>query len=387
MKIVVAAGGRFHSLHLAQQLMRRQLLERLYSWACTSKDTKDLRATKITSSPLMPYVLDTYFKLRIDRIFPLQKLYLLYDNIFDWWLTNHLKKEANFDLLVGWSNYVLQSIPVARARGAKIAIEAGSMHMLAQQELLTNEYQKHGFSAPPIDQRNIEKVLQEYDLADAIMVPSEHVRQSFVARGVPAEKLYKVPYGTDVSLFKPRTIKPPKFSILCVGRIGFAKGIHYLLTAWRMLNLDLKHAQLDIVGPVDSVTQEYLKSQQIPSSVVFHGGVPQHELPNFYSNASLFVLPSLQEGLAMVLVEAMASGLPILATTHTGADDIIRPNIDGWTVPIADAEKLAERIAWAYQNQDAAFEMGQQAAHQAHQYTWDRYGDGVVAAYKKICQE
>lgn len=385
MKIIVASGGRFHSVHLAKQLLKKKLLTRFYSWACTANESV-LFDTLIKEKKLASFMLKLYEKCRLSKIISPAQWTIFYDAFFDRWLAHELQNEVSFDLLVGWAHYVLQSIPVARQKGAKIAIEAGSMHILDIQQIINAELELHGFLPQAIDQRNINKILQEYKEADAIMVPSSHVATSFKNYGISSNKIQVAPYGTELSFFTPKQKKPDHFSALFVGRIGLAKGIHYLLEAWDLVNLPAQKATLHMVGPIDEQTKEYLSRRKKNDSIIWHGGKPHHALNSFYQTASVFVMPSLQEGLAMVLVEAMAASLPLIATTRTGAEDLITEGKEGFLIPPNNIELLAKKIEWSFLHQEELFEMGKSAAQKATLFTWDQYGNKVIEIYQAICR-
>lgn len=386
MKIAIASGGQFHSIHLARQLMKKKILHRLYSWSCTL-DERSFFKDKLVDNKFNQMIGWVYEKFRMQKIIPLSQWYVLHDNRFDQWLAAELQKEESLDLLVGWAHYILSSIPVAREKGARIVLEMGSMHILENQHILEQEFSKHGFHAAPIDQRNIDKMLQEYEEVDAIMVPSSHVFDSFVKHGFSSKKIIVIPYGTNIQQFNSRTVKPNKFHLLFVGRVGLAKGMHYLLEAWDKLNFAKKDAELHIVGPVDEQMKQYLERRKKNETVTWYGGVAHEKLSKLYRQASLFVLPSLQEGMAMVLIEAMASGLPIMATNRTGAEDLIVDGEQGFIINPSDSNMLEEKIAWGFEHPDELFDMGQKAAMKAKKQSWDLYGDSVVKKYKEILDQ
>ncbi|MBL4588316.1 hypothetical protein JKY79_03145, partial [Candidatus Babeliales bacterium] len=234
--------GRFHSIHLARQLMKKKILHRLYSWPCNF-DERSFFKEKIVSSQFYQSVGWAYEKFRMQKIIPLAQWYVLHDNRFDQWFSKKLIDEEPFDLLVGWAHYISSSIPVAREKGARVILEVGSMHILENQNIVEQESAKHGFYAPVIDQKNIDKMLKEYEEVDRIMVPSSHVFDSFIKHGIPSEKVIVTPYGTDLQQFQCRKIKPEKYRLLFVGRVGLAKGMHYLLEAWDQLDFKKKRCR------------------------------------------------------------------------------------------------------------------------------------------------
>jgi glycosyltransferase involved in cell wall biosynthesis len=113
-------------------------------------------------------------------------------------------------------------------------------------------------------------------------------------------------------------------------------------------------------------------------------GLPQQELVRRMHEADIFVLPSLAEGFAHVILEAMSCGLPVIATPHTCAPDVIVDGKHGFIVPIRDSERIAERLAWAIDRRTELASMGEAAALQARLFTWERFRSGVRQAYRKM---
>ncbi|MHC5731280.1 MAG: glycosyltransferase family 4 protein, partial [Nostoc sp.] len=119
------------------------------------------------------------------------------------------------------------------------------------------------------------------------------------------------------------------FRALFVGRVGVRKGVHYLIKAWE--ELQLPQAELMLVG-VNEFPETWLS--QLPEGVNYIPSVPHTTLNQYYSNANVFVFPSLVEGFGLVLLEAMACGIPVITTTHTAGPDIITDGTEGFIVPI-----------------------------------------------------
>ncbi|MEK7549210.1 MAG: glycosyltransferase family 4 protein, partial [Patescibacteria group bacterium] len=115
------------------------------------------------------------------------------------------------------------------------------------------------------------------------------------------------------------------------------------------------------------------------------GKVPQAELYKHYSQGSVFVMPSIEEGLALVQPQAMACGLPIIATTNTGAEDIVRDGLDGFIIPIRDVSALKEKILYLYEHPEERKKMSASAKeHVSSGFTWDDYGNKMIAEYERI---
>jgi glycosyltransferase involved in cell wall biosynthesis len=217
----------------------------------------------------------------------------------------------------------------------------------------------------------------EVALSDIILVPSQFVRTSLVDAGVPPEKIHVIPFGSPVEYFQPAPRRDGVFRALFVGRVGPRKGVHYLLEAWA--GLKLPDAELLLIGndefPEGSIAEHQGRYRHIPS-------VPHATLNDHYTSASVFVLPSLVEGLPLVLLEAMSCGIPIITTKNAGGLDLITDGVEGFVLDARDTEALKEKILWCYQNPQALAEMGRAARLRAEQLTWLRYRRTLINALK-----
>lgn len=168
----------------------------------------------------------------------------------------------------------------------------------------------------------------------------------------PSEHWHKFevsPLGVDPALFRPTNRMPSGagYRLICVGRLVPAKGQAVLLQALAKLHQQGRRISLTLVGDgPDRPALERLASQEgLEEAVTFTGAVNQDRIRDLYSEADAFVLPSFAEGIPVVLMEAMAMGLPCISTTITGIPELISSGRDGILVPPSDADKLAEAIA------------------------------------------
>ncbi|MBD2578180.1 glycosyltransferase family 4 protein [Oscillatoria sp. FACHB-1406] len=214
----------------------------------------------------------------------------------------------------------------------------------------------------------LERKEREIQLSDRIFVPSSIVKQSVLNAGIPAEKIRVIPYGCPHDYFSPQPKPDSIFRALFVGRVGPRKGVHYLLQAWQKLNFPA--SELLCVGLNEFPTQWWAQWQDW---VQYVPSVPHASLNEYYSRASVFVFPSLVEGLALVLLEAMACGIPIITTTHSGGADLIEDGVEGFIVPIRDVTALQEKLEWCYTHPQELAEMGRAARRKAEVYTWELY--------------
>ena len=375
MNVVISVGGKFHALELAEQLDQRGYLERIITtkrWYVSTRFRKS-RYRVIPAPEYIGALLRKVPALRRRGYYSWLK-----DNLFD---ALARKYSPPCDIFHAWGNYALASIPHARRHHAKVVIERGSTHPHFQDTILREEFERFGMEVERAHPQIIEKGLREMELADAVIIPSAFVERTFLDAGFPEEKLHVVPYGFNPAEFGPGEKHDDVFRVLFVGNIGVQKGVHYLLEAWSRLGL--KNAELVFIGTVEEGIRPLLAKYE--GQFTFRGHIAHGKLREEYANASLFVLPSLQEGSALVTYEAMACGLPLLVTTNTGS--VACDGEHGFVVPIRSSEILAEKLAYLHAHQDVAREMGARGAAYIRDFTWDRYARGVIDVYRSLLPE
>jgi glycosyltransferase involved in cell wall biosynthesis len=381
MKIAVAAGGRFHAFHLAHQLQRYDVLHGLYTASYRQGDELQIPSQKIFYNKTVGFLDNVYNKFGGKYLVDPSFWYVMKDRWFDEWFDEKLHETKDIDLVVGWAHYVGKSIATIKSMGSKLILESGSMHILAQQKILQEEAARWGSSVAGMKKENCEKILEEYEAADFISIPSSHVKNSFIEYGIPSTKLIVTPYGVDYDSFYVSRLEPPKkFKVIFVGMISLHKGIGYLLEAWKRLNLPHYAAELVIIGS----HYDFQGEINVTPSVNYIGSLRQADLKKWYSEASLLVLPSVQEGLAMVQAEALAAGVPIICTDRTGGQDLIHDGEHGFVVPHANIDALVERIGWAYAHQEDLYRMGIAGQNHIKKYSWNAYGKKMMKHYTKI---
>jgi glycosyltransferase involved in cell wall biosynthesis len=304
--------------------------------------------------------------------------------IFDIFAT---QKIVSCDVYDGLSSFSLRGMRKAKKMGAITVLDHGSSHILYQDAILREEYARFNV-IPKIFQlahpKIIEKELKEYAEADYITIPSLFVKRTFLEKGIPESKLIHVPYGVDLSVFHQIPKEDNVFRVIFGGGICFRKGVHYLLQAFSELNLP--NSELLLLGSVSEEMTPFLEKYKGHYKQMSYR--PILELHKWYSQGSVFVMPSLEEGLAMVQPQAMACGLPIITTTNSGAEDIVRDGKDGFIIPIRDVEKLKEKILFMYNNPEICKQMGQSAKERVSSgFTWDDYGRKIVSEYERILNE
>jgi glycosyltransferase involved in cell wall biosynthesis len=267
----------------------------------------------------------------------------------------------------------------AKKLGAKIFVENASSHPLTQKKLLEDEYKKFGLRGfLAFSDKQLKRALLELNQADYVMVPRGFAYNSFIEHGFAKKKLIPVSFGINLDKFKDFRIKKMdnKFRAIFVGQVTLRKGIQYLLQAWEELNL--KNSELLVVGNICADMKDLVGDYIHNPSIKFIGFDP--DLKKHYQNSDVFVFPSIEEGSALVNYEAMACGLPLITTFNSGT--LVRDNIDGFIIPIRDVATLKEKIKWMYLHPSERLKMGKNGKRFVRRFSWDRYGQSVVDAYK-----
>ena len=294
-------------------------------------------------------------------------------------MAKHLRQCDIFHCLSGFGT---QTFTVARTRfGARTICDRGSSHIVEQNALLTEEYARWSVPFSGIRQAAIDRELSEYERCDRIFVPSTFAFRTFVKRGVAASKLRQIPYGVDIGLFHPYPREDTKFRVVYAGVLSLQKGIPYLLEA--MQPLSRYGIELWLIGRVLPEIVPFLKRYRGQCKLL--GPQPRTNLAKLYSQASVFATSSIQEGLALVQVQAMACGLPVIGTTNSGAEDLVGDSEAGFVLPIRKPELLREKILLLYKNPQLLSEMRTAALSKVRTLGgWDRYGSLVDSEYRAL---
>ncbi len=268
-----------------------------------------------------------------------------------------------------------------KQRGGLCVLNYSLAHHRFTRKYLLEEAQREPNFSGTLNSHNYpqwleEQFEQEISLADRILVGSSFVKESFLAEGVPEEKMTVVSYGADTELFEPRDDweKPrDDFRILFVGQIGQRKGISYLLRAYERFSGP--GTSLTLVGALQGDGKVFAPFKGLYNHMPH---LPRTALRGIYQQADVFLFPTLVEGMGIVVLEAMASGLPVI-TTPNGPGDIVRDGVDGFLVPPRDVDAIVERLEFLRSNPEARMEMARNARQRALAFTWEAYRKNATA--------
>jgi glycosyltransferase involved in cell wall biosynthesis len=234
----------------------------------------------------------------------------------------------------------------------------------------------------PIPPWMFARMHRELERADVVLCPSLFVRDTMVANGVSAEKCFVNPFGVETGIFRPRPAVPEKIRFIVVGTICLRKGHQYLFRAFAEVKKKLPAAELICVGDIKAdFRREWPKWQ---GQFTYIPQLAHTELAALLATCTAFVLPSQEEGFARVLSEAMAAGLPILASYESGATTLVTDGVEGLIVRAREPQYIADAMIRVATDRELNQSMGE-AAHKkgALKNTWQDYGDRLLAEYAK----
>jgi hypothetical protein len=245
------------------------------------------------------------------------------------------------DLFFGFNTNCLETLEMLRERRIFTVVDQVDPGKV-EEDLLREEAELWpGWENVPgrMPQSYWDRLRAEWDMADLILVNSEWSAEALVLQGVPRDKIIVVPLAIDVD--RDPSVKPIKadgnVKVLWLGSVILRKGIQYLVQAAKLLQR--QNIEFLLAGPM-GISEQAARS--FPPNIKPLGWITRDRLSKIYQQADVFVLPTLSDGFAITQLEAMAHGLPVIATPNCGR--VVTDGVDGFIVPARDGERLAEAI-------------------------------------------
>lgn len=264
--------------------------------------------------------------------------------IFERWAKKQLLPGDSLFTGFGYLNGCLEWV---KERGGLALLQARNSHPSNFWSLMAEEYARWDCSLPPIHTVHHMRQQRSAAIADYIFSPSHFVTESFVSRGFPPDRILYLPYSVELSLFKPRTTPRPAHQPLTLassGLLSLRKGTPYLMDAFRLIREAEPGARLRLIRTMADSFDPIYREKYSDLPVEWSDPMPHSRLAEWLQEADVFVLPSLEDGFARVVIEAMACGLPAVLTPNTGAVDLIQQDVSGSVVPIRDPKATAEAV-------------------------------------------
>jgi glycosyltransferase involved in cell wall biosynthesis len=266
----------------------------------------------------------------------------------------------------------------AKAAGKLAIVELATAHVTGAKHYLGEEAERMPQWADSIDNLTFSPAYEarleaEPQVADRVVAASAFTKQTLLEAGIAASKIDVLPLGFDVDHvpYKERMVQPTErpFRLLYAGNVTQRKGMSYLLEAMRLLAG--QNITLDVIGTIQGSGAAFKAEERYYN---YKPAVSQHELFQLYGQYDALVLPTLFEGFGLVLVEAMAAGLPIITTAHSIGPDLVEQWKNGAIVPIRDSQALAKAISHFAELEPEAYLATRRAARATSlSFTWDAY--------------
>lgn len=295
------------------------------------------------------------------------------------WFSNAVRRDSRFhdasgQVFFGYDTGFLEAAGAFKERGAKCVVGQmdpgqSEFDLVAEERLRWPSWEDETVKIPTEYQERREA---EWSLADRIIVNSDWSKDALISQGVDAEKLVVIPLSYECPAVDVERSRNDVLDVLWLGQVNLRKGIPYLLEAAALLRNE--PVRFTIVGPL-KISKEIVEKS--PPNVEFRGAVPRTEIGNCYRAADVFVLPTISDGFALTQLEAMAHGLPVIATPNCGR--VVTDGSDGFVVPIRDEKTLAERILELAENQDKLGQFSLQSKKTASQYSLNRLASDLLS--------
>ncbi|MHB1945334.1 MAG: glycosyltransferase family 4 protein [Metallibacterium sp.] len=304
---------------------------------------------------------------------------------FDKAVARRLNKQPT-DVLVGMYGASLESFRVIQQHGGMAVLNFVNSHPAEQNRYLVELAGLDAIHHEMIPAWVSARVEGELALADLVLVPSRFVAEQLLKHGVSSDKIAMLPYGVDLQAFHPQS-RPESdkhaVELLYVGQISHRKGIRVLLDAARRCR-ELP-VRFTLIGPM--VSSEVFAGG-LPANVTYAGASLPGGVAEAMRRADLFVLPTLEDACALVVLEAMAAALPVVTTINNGSGELIEDGRDGLIIPPGDANALVRAVTRLVEEPELRRQLGDAARQKVQSaHSWDAYGASVLQAIDARSQQ
>ncbi|TCD28947.1 glycosyltransferase [Pedobacter psychrodurus] len=337
----------------------------------------ELPIHKFISRPL-PELMRTFFS-RLDYPLITDRIWEWSELSFDNWVAKALTHDQT-DVVHTYEHCALNTLVKAKAMNILSVYEQPSQHHLFFTKVVQKQFELY----PELRTENTDLLVnskavrrnkrrdEELKIADLIICNSSFTKKTLIEGGIDAAKIEVIPLAFPVD--QPHIIQektstgPVKF--LYAGNQSIRKGSHLLYEAWKQCNFNEQEAELYLIG---KMTLPEKIRRNLPGKVIIKENIPHQELMDLYNEVDVFVLPTLADGFGMVVTEAMANGIPVIATDACCGPDLISPTENGWIIPAGDLEALINQLKWCTANKIELPKFGAAALRKAQTWTWHQY--------------
>lgn len=293
------------------------------------------------------------------------------------------KKTKGLTAAYAYEDGALETLRMARSEGLVAAYDLPIAYWETLRKLLREEADRLPHWEPTLQggtrdsEEKIARKTAELDAADVVVCPSQFVWESLPQRARREKKCVVAEFGTPALEAPPRpaSVAGRKLRVLFAGSMSQRKGLGDLFAAMKLLGRS--DVELVVMGS-PQVPMNFYRSEY--ADFIYEPTRPHAEVLKLMASCDVLCLPSIVEGRALVQQEAMACGLPVIATLNAGASDLIVDGVSGFLVPIRSPAIVAEKISWMADHREETRTMGLTAQTMAREVTWVRYGEKILKA-------
>jgi glycosyltransferase involved in cell wall biosynthesis len=314
-----------------------------------------------------------------------QVQYRCFMGVFNHWFKKQTLPEFNVVQAIYWG--AKAPFDIAEQCGALKVLDATNSYPTTYDGYERREMALWGKKVRPSAPAHIiEQVARDVERADVVLCPSIWVKDSMIANGVPLEKCFINPFGVNTEVFKERTELPDHPRFVCVGSICLRKGQQYLFQAFERVKKRYPDAELVCLGEILSDFKPLWKRWE--NLVTYPGSVSHQELAELYTQSTAFILPSTEEGFSRAIIEAMASGLPILATYESGSTTLVDDGVEGLIFQSRNVDAIEVAMIEMIENPARSLDLGRAAAQRGRKKnTWQDYGERNLQIFRTVLGE
>ncbi|MCU0322495.1 MAG: glycosyltransferase family 4 protein [Chitinophagaceae bacterium] len=393
MKVLLAHPGTQYSHQLAKQLYKNKVLFKFRTGIAFAKDSFEAKLIRLLPSSLQKKISNRIiadvpkFKIGINPLLEYNAVRAIKKGIKSDEVM--FKRNLQFQKLIPYKEIQKSNIVIgfdtsssilmqtAHRSGKKFILDMSTIHSASKEKIqhdISLKYPEWAFNIATKSKEHFEIEKIEMLQADAIVVASTFTKNTLISNGVEESKIYINPYGVNLEDFALKEFdntSTRKIKFLYLGAVNAAKGIPVILDIWN--NPELKNAELSLVGPVTEAMRNLILNKN--NSIKVKGKIPFNEVKNLVKEFDVLLFPSYFDGFGQVALEAMATGLPVIASTNTCGPDIIENEKDGFVIDVGNEKQLLEAVLFFVRNPHCIKDMGTNARKKASNFSWDSYGD------------
>lgn len=386
--ISIVVQGRFHAFALAKALQARQVPVRvLTNYPKSIAAGFGIQRDSLATCPALGLLHRISYRTNLVKHVPAMERFL--HVTFSKWAARQFERHPT-DVIHAFSGVALELFQSLKHGPSKTIkqLTRGSVHIREQYQILRQEEKLSGRLIEKPSSWMIHREMLEYQMADHIVVLSTFAKQSFLRHGYSEDKLLTLKLGSDLGQFRPdefvlnerirRILSGEPLRLFYAGTVSMQKGFRDLSAMAKQLK---NWCHLQIVGNVAPDAQMLV--DEAGSDIEFLPRVHESDLPSCYAANDIFLFPTLQDGYALVLDQALASCLPVLATSHCAAPDLVQQDQTGWVLPINRPDLFVERIRWCHENRQKVAEMIQLLWQKNTTRDWSQVAHDYLAFTKE----